>query len=134
MAEYIEREAAIAAVDCTQVIVGDWIRNNIQKIPAADVRPVVRGRWILHDEVTDWDETWECSVCGDEFDMIEGTPMDNGYRFCPSCGADMRETEPQKCDTCPQGAHWDGVVICDRDGQRHERTDGCERGESKHED
>jgi len=34
----------------------------------------------------------------------------------------------QACDTCPQGAHWDGVVICDRDGQRHERTDGCERG------
>ena len=42
-----------------------------------------------------------------------------------------REDEPQKCDTCSHGAHWDGVVVCDRDAQRHERTDGCERGECK---
>ena len=33
---------------------------------------------------------------------------------------------PVKCDTCPQGAHWDGAVICGKDGQRHERDGGCD--------
>ena len=65
------------------------VRNRLYAIPAEVVYPVKSGHWILHDEVTDWDETWECSACGDEFDMIEGTPIDNGYRFCPSCGAMM---------------------------------------------
>ena len=56
---------------------------------------------------------------------------------CPVCGSpnwayavapvEMREIEPQKCDTCPQGAHWDGVVICDKDGQRHERNRWCDK-------
>lgn len=35
----------------------------------------------------------------------------------------------QKCDTCRHGCHWDSIVICDRDGQRHKRTDSCEDGE-----
>ena len=72
MAEYIEREAAIAAVDCTEVIVGDWIRNNIQKIPAADVAPVVRRRdcrWRHDDSYPMWlpcvevetDPDWFCA-------------------------------------------------------------------------
>ena len=38
---------------------------------------------------------------------------------------------PVKCEDCRHGAHFDGVVICDKDAQRHERTDGCERGERK---
>ena len=58
---------------------------------------------------------------------------------CPVCGfsnwadavapIEMRETEAQKCEDCRHGAHWDGVVICGKDAQRHDRTDGCERGE-----
>lgn len=85
--EYIEREAAIDACfygwnnnahDCAE---------NIRSIPAADVRPVVRGRW--------------------EWDVLDGTPgyrpvvlccsnchmvSFSGWDFCPSCGADMRPT------------------------------------------
>ena len=79
--EYIEREAAIAAVDCTQVTVGDWIRNNIQKIPAADVAPVVRGRWI---NVSDFAQLWACSVCRKH-------TRHTAPAYCPNCGADMRE-------------------------------------------
>jgi len=75
--EYIEREAAIAAVDCTQVIVGDWIRNNIQKIPAADVAPVRHGRWISMSEFA---QLWKCSVCGK-------LTRRNAPAYCPNCGA-----------------------------------------------
>lgn len=38
------------------------------------------------------------------------------------------EYAEQTCDTCRHGAHWDGVVVCGKDGQRHERTDGCKEG------
>lgn len=41
----------------------------------------------------DGDEIYRCSACGEEFVLIDGTPKDNGYHFCPNCGADMRGTE-----------------------------------------
>lgn len=34
---------------------------------------------------------YRCSECGTEFVLIEGTPEENDYRFCPHCGADMME-------------------------------------------
>lgn len=59
----------------------------IMAIPAADVRPVVRGHW----ERTLWFVT--CSVCeytsADTDD--EGSAISLNY--CPNCGADMREEE-----------------------------------------
>lgn len=87
--EYIEREAAIAAVDCTQVIVGDWIRNNIQKIPAADVAPVRHGKWNPFD-LTWGHSIYACTVCEEAIDVPTrmGKPI---YAYCPACGADMRE-------------------------------------------
>ena len=45
------------------------------------------GKWIEHE---DWYDTYyECSSCGEEFSLIEGTPKDNGYNYCPSCGTKM---------------------------------------------
>lgn len=32
---------------------------------------------------------WECSCCGKCVVLIEGTPAENGYSHCPSCGAEM---------------------------------------------
>ena len=80
--EYIEREAAI-----NEVLMGnidkDYPRMDIaarlHDLPAADVRPVVRGRW----EYNPGDNIPYCSEC-----MM---PQDSECNFCPSCGADMRE-------------------------------------------
>ena len=93
MAEYIEREAALKAVNihypnpnamCAALVI----------IPSADVRPVVRGRWIEYPEVmklTDAlnDEYIGCSVCENVWNM-----MDNDverFNYCPNCGARMEE-------------------------------------------
>ena len=48
-----------------------------------------QGEWI---DISDgWQEgTFRCSSCQMEFVLIEGTPEDNEYNFCPNCGADMR--------------------------------------------
>ena len=98
MAEYILREAAIkrfnfAVLDCLgmepTIRAGDIIKA-LESIPAADVRPVVRGR-IEEDENT---YLW-CSECGCNI-TLAAYEMPNGNlilrpNFCPNCGADMRE-------------------------------------------
>lgn len=50
------------------------------EIPAADVRPVRRGKW----EYNSGDNIPYCSEC-----MM---PQDSECNFCPNCGADMRGT------------------------------------------
>lgn len=58
--EYISREAAIKAVydnDCEGY--ATWA---IKAVPAADVRPVVRGKWVADGDGYHW--TYNCSVCG----------------------------------------------------------------------
>ena len=66
----------------------------LTKLPAADVRPVVRGRDIC-DTVNGHCE-FKCSVCCVELSSVYGGNndfgLDGGYfNFCPNCGADMRE-------------------------------------------
>lgn len=47
------------------------------------------GKWIEQDD--GWDGVYyECSCCKEAFTLIDGTPTDNLYNFCPNCGADMR--------------------------------------------
>ena len=86
MAEYIERAAAVTVCnkqyrECLRKndFCGDTVAWNIcadiKAIPAADVAPVVRGRWIKGPSNP---YCSECFVeCRDE------TP------FCPNCGAKM---------------------------------------------
>ena len=105
MAEYIERERiekffdgiydcadltsepndhCCSADDCGHC---KWYeaKNAIQKcilsIPASDVCPVVRGRWIEH-RFTESMFGFECSVCHTTWDTLTD--------FCPFCGSDMR--------------------------------------------
>ena len=82
MAEYIKREAVIDLITrryenseiCTQ---------EINSIPAADVAPVVHGRWEPGNPI--------CPVCGeDKFkDLDADIWCDWLPPFCPNCGAKM---------------------------------------------
>lgn len=89
MAEYIEREAAFNAITdlagkapTRSAYEAVWkSARALKKIPAADVAPVVHGRWV----------DGRCSNCGvdiptdDAHDVIFG----NECRFCYYCGAMM---------------------------------------------
>ncbi len=57
-------------------------------VPTADTEPTKHGRWIEWDN---YDGTYKCSVCGMDWDIIEGTPQNNGMYYCPNCGARMDE-------------------------------------------
>ncbi len=48
-----------------------------------------KGKWIEQDD--GWDGVYyECSCCKEAFTLLDGTPSDNLYNFCPNCGADLR--------------------------------------------
>lgn len=79
MAEYIKREAVIDLITrryenpeiCTQ---------EINSIPAADVAPVVHGRWIpFHSKISG--DIQYCSAC--EIGFVAKSD------YCPHCGAKM---------------------------------------------
>ena len=84
MDEYIDREAAIRAVlnDSTEQV--GYSREDaadcIRYMDAADVAPVVHGRWMpFHSEAAG--DIQYCSVCGVGFDAK--------MAYCPHCGAKM---------------------------------------------
>ena len=98
MARYIDADAMIEGSGLLNMpaIGKDWdnygFLSLIRKQPTADVRPVVRGRWIEHED-PNGDPYYECSACHGEMVCIDGTPLDNDFLFCNFCGADMREEE-----------------------------------------
>lgn len=58
-----------------------------KKRPAANVKPVVRARWISRS-----DGFWYCSHCGNEILFgIKNEPSLFGVRYCSGCGAEMQE-------------------------------------------
>lgn len=90
MNECVEKQALKSQLkleaDCGHVSTLQDVFDIIDFIPAADVRPVVRGRFV-HDGPrfaggVDW---WRCSNCGS---LVSG--VETRFAFCPHCGADMR--------------------------------------------
>lgn len=92
MAEYIEREAVndLIKAECSPKVAA-YLIDAVATIPAADVRPARRGRWIPVG-TDDMDRgMFRCSECGSEHffpELLLKIPADN---FCSDCGADMRE-------------------------------------------
>ena len=119
--EYIEREAFVESqhniycINCDRrkdskgkfvYFVGDApcrscgimdVLDAVEDAPAADVRPVVRGKWYWDKDGMDWGiGSWRCSECharpGTWWQGDSTNPRNkSGHYFCPNCGADMRE-------------------------------------------
>ena len=98
MAEYIERAVALHEIERREALmVGDKrifigsMTPFIQGLPAADVAPVVHGRWIEQEDPL-LDVYYTCSVCKEDF-YIETTGYTEKdmflYTYCPNCGARM---------------------------------------------
>ena len=81
--DYISREALKQAFE-EDGHLSAYVEEMIDDIPAADVRPVVRGEWIDEYPNIPNDPRMICSVCGKE-----AMPLSTEH-FCPNCGADMR--------------------------------------------
>ena len=91
MAEYIRAvEAAEKGAGIFKVPMADLV-DIFSEIPAADVAPVVHGRWISWEEAGNFvpsPDRHECSVCHDAAQVLV-----NGFEllsdYCPNCGAKM---------------------------------------------
>lgn len=79
MDDFISREAALSAQNKSMNL--NEMRERLKRIPAADVRPVVRGKWSRIDYEPHGHD-YKCSACGWKNDMPT--------HFCPNCGADCR--------------------------------------------
>ena len=50
--------------------------------------PRVHGRWMECED--GWGDChYQCSECGCEWCLNDGTPEENGMNYCPNCGAKM---------------------------------------------
>ena len=86
MAEYIKRETAVRAVMAAKWVDGSngaMAMEIVASPAAADVAPVVHGRWENGNPI--------CPVCGeDKFkDLDADIWCDWQPDFCPNCGAKM---------------------------------------------
>ena len=105
MAEYIEREALLTDIcddmcglKYTGVCENCRVVALIADTPAADVAPVVHGRWIPSESDFDDDDTlfdveewcdWQCSACREDICYDDPMPMNLLPNYCPNCGAKM---------------------------------------------
>ncbi|MBD8996061.1 MAG: hypothetical protein EGR26_06155 [Clostridiales bacterium] len=108
MAEYIDREAVINRIkeyasdvygidlDDPLQFAGNSKAENfceglyeatelVDDITAADVAPVVHGRW------NDDEDYMFCSKCGMQWNYCDNDTQD--FRYCPNCGAKMDGVE-----------------------------------------
>ena len=94
MKDYIEREQAITVF---KTFYGKSLRvvlDALREEHAADVRPVVRGKWhsrfYYRESTKSYDcEMHVCSECGSEWSYDAETGVSE-FNYCPNCGADMR--------------------------------------------
>ena len=51
---------------------------------------VIVHEWIDYEDVTgEGSNTYECPYCDFVLQLMEGTPEENLYNYCPKCGAKL---------------------------------------------
>ena len=85
MAEYISKEALLAAYDAAHKGEPGRARKLIAEATAADVAPVVHGRWEPYTYISCGFKKSDgfVATCCTRWNKIR-------ERYCPNCGADMR--------------------------------------------
>lgn len=96
MAEYIERDKLSADFELCNKQNPRWtpqrVASLIARANAADVAPVVHGRWVYKNGRIVCDQCGTLyAVCPNRDDMEEIMKEMKGFeKFCFNCGADMR--------------------------------------------
>ena len=99
MDEYIKREAVIEAImsEPSDAHYPQWYVDKIKSIPAADVAPVVHGRWTIAEDDYYGLNIVKCSVCHEEWCFEERDDVfDLNYHYCPNCGTKMDKEDAWK--------------------------------------
>lgn len=106
MAEYIDRAVCLSILraKANMAVLMDAspyfekAAQMLEKLPAADVAPVVHGRWTPSESDFDDDDTlfdveewcdWQCSACREDICYEDPMPPRLLPKHCPNCGAKM---------------------------------------------
>lgn len=98
MSDFISRKALLDRYDAEHVGPPGRARELIATAPAADVAPMVHGRWICINKRYG---EYECSVChGVDSNCSDyyGIHAVTEQEFCPNCGAKMDKEETNELD------------------------------------
>ena len=93
--------------DALEKTLRDWIRDHwteaftgddagaefadmIDRAETVDANPTVHAHWVAC-ESDEYEDEYKCSACGIQFIAIE--PQEEGWKYCPCCGARMDEEE-----------------------------------------
>ena len=63
--------------------------DEIRHAPTVDAVPVVHGRWEVSTDEWFGTDVYTCSKCRESYVLVEGTPKENLWHYCPNCGAKM---------------------------------------------
>lgn len=86
MPEYIEREKVLSKAAPVEGCFSDMISAyDVIMLPAADVAPVVHGRWI-HEHISEGYAWVMCSECEA---VVHKILINKRLNYCPNCGAKM---------------------------------------------
>lgn len=83
---------SISFADSVESFAYDEVLDAIDAAPTIDpeaLQPV--AHWVCEEDYDGDPVVWTCSHCKDSSIMYDGTPKDNGFKFCPYCGAKMEE-------------------------------------------
>lgn len=83
-AEYCEKHCRCSNEYCDRQSCPIW------KAPAANVAPVVRGKWVHIPQTLNTLSQFRCSFCG--WWSLDPS-IDGAYNYCPNCGAKMDGAE-----------------------------------------
>lgn len=65
-------------------------------IDPENLRPV--AHWDMEEDAVGDPIIWTCSNCKESIVMYDGTPMENGYKYCPMCGARMEDVTNEQAE------------------------------------
>lgn len=88
-AEYCEKYCRCSNEYCDRQSCPIW------KAPAADVAPVVHGRWVFETATANTLSRIKCDICG--WWTLDPS-VDNSYKYCPNCGAKMDGGDNNEAD------------------------------------
>ena len=95
MEEYINKETAIAKLTALEVTEPNATMADAKRVladmPAADVAPVVHGRWI--NAPLCGNDNCRCSACGSWHNIHANLHGEIMQKFCSNCGAKMESEE-----------------------------------------
>jgi len=70
----------------TAIDVDPWAKEMAEEL--LKEQEAKAGKWIEQEDYN-LDTYYDCSMCGNSWSTVEGTPWENGMNYCPHCGARM---------------------------------------------